>query len=91
MSNYVVGNHMATGVTSEFAIHAQTILQQPPLQAFVLHLWNAQKYPFDIGSQLRAMDARNYNFMLTLLSAFRRNGPDDRSFQDLAQKLAESR
>jgi hypothetical protein len=37
------------------------------------------------------MDARNYNFMLTLLSAFRRNGPDDRSFQDLAQKLAESR
>ncbi|NNJ16723.1 hypothetical protein CSV86_016675 [Pseudomonas putida CSV86] len=77
--------------TSEFAIHAKTILQQPPLQALVLHLWDAKEYPFDLGSQLRAMDARNYNFMLTLIYAFRRNGPEDQAFQDLAQQLVESR
>lgn len=82
---------MATGSTSEFAIHADTILRQLPLRALVLHLWNAQEYPFDLGDQLRTMDARNYNFMLTLLCAFRRNGSDDLAFVELAQKLAESR
>lgn len=66
-------------------------MQQERLQALVLHLYNCDEWPFNLGNQLTQLDARMLNIAIALMIAYHRDGENDEAFLELGRQLAEYR
>lgn len=76
---------------SPFVIYRATILQQERLQALVLHLYNCDDWPFNLGNQLTQLDAENLAIAFALMRAYHQHGENDPDFLDMGRKLADYR
>lgn len=76
---------------SPFVVYRATILQQERLQALVLHLYNCDDWPFNLGNQLTQLDAENLAIAFALMQAYHQHGENDPDFLDLGRKLANYR
>lgn len=76
---------------SPFVTHRTTILRQERLQALVLHLYNCDDWPFNLGNQLTQLDAENLAIAFALMRAYHQHGENDPDFLDLGRQLAEYR
>lgn len=73
---------------SPFLIHRSTILRQDRLQALVLHLYNCDDWPFNLGNQLTQLDSENLAIAFALMRAYHQHGENDPDFLDLGSQLA---
>jgi len=76
---------------SPFVTYRATILQQERLQALVLHLYNCDEWPFNLGNQLTQLDSENLAIAFALMRAYHAHGENDPDFLDLGRQLAEYR
>ena len=74
-----------------FATHRAVILRQKRLQALVLHLYNCDEWPFNLGNQLTQLDSDNLQIAVALMRAYHQHGENDPDFLDLGRKLADYR
>jgi len=73
---------------SPFVTHRGKILQQERLQALVLHLYNCDDWPFNLGNQLTQLDSQNLTIVFALMWAYHQHGENDPDFLDLGRQLA---
>ncbi len=73
---------------SPFVTHRGKILLQERLQALVLHLYNCDDWPFNLGNQLTQLDSENLAIAFALMHAYHQHGENDPDFLDLGRQLA---
>jgi len=76
---------------SVFATHRAVILEQERLQALVLHLYNSDQWPFNLGNQLTQLDAGTLSTAIALMISYHRHGENDEAFLALGRQLADYR
>lgn len=74
---------------SPFIAHRATILRQERLQALVLHLYNCDDWPFNLGNQLTQLDSENLAIAIAMMRAYNQHGENDPDFMHLGRYLAD--